>query len=142
VGRRVVGRDMLSKEVDPVALWRHVDAGGTLVAMQRGLQAGELEALRPHAKAVADFESWTDDLESLLGLLAAIDGYAGVSSTNVHLLAALGRHATIAVPHPPEWRWAGEGESRWFPGFRVVRQAPGQAWPEALDQALGPAPKG
>lgn len=141
VGQRVVGRDLLSKEVDPVALWRRVDAGGTLVAMQRGLREGELDAMRPHARAVADFASWTDDLESLLGLLAAIDGYAGVSNTNMHLLAMLGRHATVAVPYPPEWRWGGEGtaESPWFPGFRVARQGPDRDWSRALDEAIGPA---
>ena len=137
VGRRFVGRDMLSKEAEALALWRHVDAGGTLVAMQRGLREGELDLLRPHARAVADFAGWTEDLESLLGLLAAIDGYAGVSNTNMHLLAALGRHATVVVPHPPEWRWAGEDGSPWFPGFKVVRQGPGEPWPHALDRVLG-----
>jgi tetratricopeptide (TPR) repeat protein len=132
VARRSVGRDMLSKEVDPQLLWESLDAPGTLVAMQRGLREGELDLLRRFAPCVADFESWTQDLESLLGLLAALDGYAGVSSTNVHLLALLGRHATIAVPNPPEWRWAGDAGSRWFPGFTVVRQRPGASWDDAF----------
>ncbi len=132
VARRAVGRDMLSKEVDAEALWRRLDPGGTLVAMQRDPRPGELEGLRRFAANVADFSDWTQNLEALLGLLAAIDGYAGVSNTNVHLLAMLGRHATVAIPHPPEWRWFGEGESPWFPGFTVVRQGPGQPWPEVL----------
>jgi tetratricopeptide (TPR) repeat protein len=136
VARRAVGRDMLSKEVDAQLLWDSLDAPGTLVAMQRGVRAGELDALRRFAPCVADFESWTEDLESLLGLLAALDGYAGVSSTNVHLLALLGRRATIAVPHPPEWRWAGEGKapSPWFPGFRVIRQGAGEPWSATFER--------
>ncbi len=132
VARRAVGRDMLSKEVDAEALWKRVDPGGTLVAMQRDARPEELEGLRRFAAHMADFSDWTQDLEALLGLLGAIDGYAGVSNTNVHLLAMLGRRATVAIPHPPEWRWFGEGESPWFPGFTVVRQGPGQPWPEAL----------
>lgn len=128
VARRAVGRDMLSKEVDARPLWESLDAPGTLVALQRSARAGEIDELRRFAPCVADFSAWTEDLESLLGLLAALDRYAGVSSTNVHLLALLGRSATIAVPHPPEWRWAGEGDSRWFPGFQVVRQRAGERW--------------
>lgn len=136
VPRRGVARDMLSKNVEPELLWKSLDAPGTLVAMQRGPREGELEGLRRFAPCVADFSSWTDDLESLLGLLAALDGYAGVSNTNIHLLALLGRHATVAVPHPPEWRWGTAGGSRWFPGFRVVRQAAGEGWEAAF--ARGP----
>lgn len=132
VARRSVGRDMLSKEVDAQLLWERLDAPGTLVAMQRGAREGEIDELRRFAPCVADFAAWSEDLESLLALLAALDGYAGVSSTNVHLLALLGRHATICVPHPPEWRWAGMGDSRWFPGFRVIRQAAGEAWADTF----------
>lgn len=137
VARRGVARDMLSKNVDPQLLWEALDAPGTLVAMQRGPREGELEALRRFAPCVAEFSSWTDDLESLLGLLAALDGYAGVSNTNMHLLALLGRHATVAVPHPPEWRWGTEGSSAWFPGFRVIRQRAGEGWEAAFER--GPA---
>lgn len=139
VTRRSVGRDMLAKETDPELLWRHLGVPGTLVALQRDARPGELDAVKRFAPCVADFSEWTQDLEVLLGLLAALDGYAGVSNTNMHLLAMLGRHATVAVPHPPEWRWAGEGESRWLPGFRVARQRPGEGWDAAFTRAGAPA---
>ena len=132
VTRRSVGRDMLAKETDPELLWRHLGVPGTLVALQRDARPGELDAVKRFAPCVADFSEWTQDLEVLLGLLAALDGYAGVSNTNMHLLGMLGRHATVAVPNPPEWRWAGEGDSPWFPGFRVVRQRPGEGWDAAF----------
>ena len=135
VARRGVARDMLSKHVDPQLLWETLDAPGTLVSMQRGARKEELDALRRFAPCVADFVSWTEDLESLLGLLAALDGYAGVSNTNIHLLALLGRHATVAVPFPPEWRWGSEGASPWFPRFSVIRQRPGEGWEQAFERA-------
>jgi hypothetical protein len=42
----------------------------------------------------------------------------------------------VLVPFPPEWRWRAEGESRWFPGFRVLRQDVDGSWERAL-AALG-----
>jgi tetratricopeptide (TPR) repeat protein len=81
---------------------------------------------------VIDCAAVNDDLEDMLALLSLLDGYAGVSSTNIHLLAALGRRGRILVPHPPEWRWQAAGQSPWFGDFDIYRQAADGGWNEAL----------
>ena len=76
-----------------------------------------------------------DDLEQMLALLSLIDEYVGVSNTNMHLRAAVGKTARVLVPSPPEWRWMAEGrESPWFPGFSVYRQGYEGDWTQALAQ--------
>jgi Tfp pilus assembly protein PilF len=129
-------RIALTKAVDPAALgaalrgWR-----GTVVLLQRGARVGERESFEGGLGAGAhDLAPLTDDLAALLGLLAEIDEYVGVSNTNMHLLAGLGRRAQVLVPYPAEWRWLRrEGRSPWFPAFPVYRQAQSRDWSPALD---------
>jgi len=62
-----------------------------------------------------------------------LDDHVGVSNTNMHLLAGLGRSARVLVPYPAEWRWLRrEGRSPWFPAFPVYRQAQSRDWSHAL----------
>ena len=110
------------------------EADGTLIAVQRNAETGDIGRLAEHAgRTVHDLTALNDDLESMLALLALVDDYIGVSNTNMHLRAAAGRTARVLVPQPPEWRWMAAGdESPWFPGFRVYRQNPDGDWNEAL----------
>jgi hypothetical protein len=56
-----------------------------------------------------------------------------VSSTNVHMLAGLGKSARILVPSPPEWRYGRSGKgSPWLPEFQLYRESRANGWPEAL----------
>ena len=108
--------------------------GGTVVALQRGIEAGELEAAgHVLGRTAHDFSRAHEDLEDLLALVSLLDHHAGVSSTNMHLVAAAGTTADVLVPFPPEWRWRAEGDSPWFPGFRVHRQSREGDWSRALD---------
>jgi hypothetical protein len=82
---------------------------------------------------VHDLSALNEDLEAMLALLALVDEYVGVSNTNMHLRAGVGRTARVLVPQPPEWRWMAVGEaSPWFPGFRVYRQHVDGEWRDAL----------
>ena len=107
---------------------------GTLVSVQRNPRPGEIEALRARSgRPVFDAASFNDDLAKLAALLAAMDLYAGVSSTNVHIAAGVGLAAHILVPRPGEWRYAGTGKTTpWFPGYVLHREAPGGGWEGAL----------
>jgi Flp pilus assembly protein TadD len=107
---------------------------GTLVVLQREPEAGEVEKLRDACgDRVADFSALNADLEGMLALLAAIDEYIGVSNTNMHLCAALGRGARVLVTRAVEFRWMAEGPgSPWFPGFPVYRRAAGGDWSAAF----------
>lgn len=126
-----VGRSQraLDKQIDHAILARQLPQG-TLLSIQRMPRPGETESLaRAAGRPVADFSAWNEDLEDMLALLDCVDDYLAVSNTNVHLLAGLGRTATVFVPFPPEWRWMAAGDaSPWFPGFRIIRQRADERW--------------
>ena len=107
---------------------------GTIIAIQRHPRDLELDALSKDLKRdVHDLSAANEDLEDMLALLALIDEYVGVSNTNMHLMAGIGRTARVLVPHPPDWRWMlRDGESPWFPGFSTYRQRPNGDWTSAL----------
>lgn len=128
---------LLSKEVPLLQFGEalaHVNA--TLLALQRLPRDGELDRIAACAgRTVHDFTALNEDLEGMLALLAVIDDYVGVSNTNMHLRAGVGRIARVLVPCPAEWRWMVRGfESPWFPGFRIYRQEIDGDWSEALTQ--------
>ena len=128
-------RRLLSKEVPPALLGEAVRGWrGTLVSLQRAPTAGELQAVREASSAeVHDLSAVNENLREMLALLAQLDEYVAVSNTNIHLLAGLGGRARVLVPYPPEWRWMRrEGESLWFPGFPVYRQASDHDWSAPL----------
>lgn len=110
------------------------DISATVVVLQRNSEAGEVQAFaRVLGRPVHDFSALNEDLERMLALLSLLDEYVGVSNTNMHLRAGVGKTARVLVPAPPEWRWMAEGkESPWFPGFRVYRQAYDNNWDRAL----------
>jgi tetratricopeptide (TPR) repeat protein len=103
---------------------------GTVLALQRNPRSDELDDLRRRlGREVCDMSDANEDLEDMLALLTLIDEYVGVSNTNMHLMAGIGRAGRVMVPHPPEWRWMLEGEgSPWFPGFNVYRQPANRDW--------------
>lgn len=108
---------------------------GTLFALQRQPESGEIDGLSQSlGRPVHDFSWANDDLESMLALLALLDEYVGVSNTNMHLQAGLGKTARVLLPHPPEWRWMVTGISPWFSSFSVYRQAVDLGWDSAMDR--------
>ncbi len=106
----------------------------TVLVLQRNPQPGEIDQFAAAlGRPVHDLSALNDDLESMLALLALLDDYVGVSNTNMHLRAAVGKTARVLVPAPPEWRWMAEGkESPWFPGFSVYRQGYEGSWDTAF----------
>jgi len=106
---------------------------GTVFALQRQIAPGELDrAAGALGRPVTDLSSANDDLEDLLALATLLDRHAAVSSTTLHLAVAAGATADVLIPFPPEWRWRLEGDSPWFPGFRVHRQGLDGDWTAAL----------
>jgi len=136
MGAEQAGLRLVFKELAPGLLATAVRGWpGTLVSLQRGLRAGELEELSRAAGAkVHDLAAATDDLGEALGVLGELDEYVGVINTNMHLLAGMGRTARVLVPRPIDWRWMREGDSPWFPGFTIYRQPPSYDWAEPLSR--------
>jgi len=107
----------------------------SVVVIQRNPQRAELQAFRAAlGRDAHDFSDLNDDLELMTGLLSLVDDYVGVSNTNMHLRAAVGRSARVLVPCPAEWRWMAAGAaSPWFPGFSIYRQSLAGEWDDALE---------
>ena len=130
-GRRL----LLSKEIPLDKLVSALDGvHATFVSLQRTPGHGEIRALRAAlGQSIDDCSGLGDDLEATLALLSRLDDYVGVSNTNMHLLAGLGKPAKVIVPFPPEWRWMAEGdESPWFTGLSIYRCRPDGDWGQAL----------
>lgn len=129
------GRSSLTKAVPPKALgealrgWR-----GTTLILQRGARSGDAAQFAAGFGApFHDLSLLGDDLRALLAGLSLVDEYVGVSNTNMHLLAGLGRSARVLIPYPPEWRWLRrEARSPWFPDFPVYRQPVSRDWAAPL----------
>ena len=114
------------------------DIPATVLILQRHPLEGEVTAFsQALGRPVHDLSALNEDLEQVLALLALIDDYIGVSNTNMHLRAGVGKTARVLVPAPPEWRWMAEGkESPWFPGFSVYRQGYDGDWTKAFAELV------
>ncbi|HEX3099109.1 MAG TPA: tetratricopeptide repeat protein [Usitatibacter sp.] len=141
---RALSSEALSKNVPVEDLFGALrSAGGTVLAFQRGLADGELaRAASALGRPVHDLSQASEDVEDALAVVSLADRHVGVSSTNMHLAELAGRSADVLVPFPPEWRWRAEGESPWFPGFRVLRQDVDGSWARALAALAGEHPAG
>lgn len=107
---------------------------GSIIVLQRHPKPGEIEQLAQYAgREVYDFSDANENLEEMLALLSLLHEYIGVSNTNMHLMAGLGRMARVLIPYPAEWRWMeNEDQSPWLPGFQVYRQDRVGGWDEVL----------
>ncbi|WP_353571471.1 tetratricopeptide repeat protein [Candidatus Albibeggiatoa sp. nov. BB20] len=106
----------------------------TFLVLQRNPKQEELAQFSEIlGRPVHDFTALNDDLEHMLALLSCLDDYVGVSNTNMHLLAGIGKTARVLMPNPAEWRWIYKGaESPWFKGFAIYRQTSHLDWTPAI----------
>jgi tetratricopeptide (TPR) repeat protein len=140
LGRGAQGHHVLLKEIPEDLLARALaKRRASYISIQRNATAQSRERFAAELGATLhDLSAANDDLEDMLALLSLLDDYAGVSSTNVHLLAAVGGTGRIVVPHPAEWRWQLHGDrSPWFPRFSIHRQEPGGDWSRAFATLQG-----
>lgn len=125
----------LHKEIPPALLGKLLrDWPGTVVVLQRLPKADDMASfVKALGRSPLDWSRLNDDLADASAGLSLLDEYVGVSNTNMHLMAGIGRTARVLVPQPADWRWMATGEeSPWFPGFRIYRQTNDDAWNEAL----------
>jgi len=130
-------RHLLFKRVDLEELGQQLKGLDVhFVSVQRAPLAEDITLLESILEQpLHDFSDLNDDIEGMLALLNQLDDYVGVSNTNMHLIAGLGRTARVIVPRPYEWRWPDNGNSSvWFPGFTVYRQGDKDDWHTCLTQ--------
>jgi tetratricopeptide (TPR) repeat protein len=107
-----------------------------VIVLQRRPQSEELRRfIDALGREALDLSQANDDLRDAAAVLSVVDDYVGVSNTNMHLRAGLGKPARVLVLTPPEWRWGSEGPSSpWFPGFVLYRQRLGRDWSKAIGE--------
>lgn len=112
------------------------DLDAHFVILQRYATDEEIQTLKQALpQTLYDFTHFSDDLESMLALMALLDDYVGVSNTNLHLLIGLDKSARVLIPNPPDWRWMNKGQtSPWFEGFTVYRQTTSGDWCDVFQQ--------
>ena len=110
------------------------EISATIISVQRNPRLDELTEVELSAERdVFDFSSLNENLEEALALMAILDDYIGVSNTNMHLRAAVGKPAKVLVTHPGEFRWQVIGNiSPWFPNFKLYRQDADSDWEQAF----------
>lgn len=126
----------LYKEISPATLGDLAhDWPGTVIVMQRAPKPEDLALFSAAlGRPWLDWTALNDELLDVLAGLSLLDEYVGVSNTNMHLLAGIGKTARVLMPFPADWRWMYEGdESPWFPGFGIYRQTLHRDWQPALD---------
>ncbi len=124
---KAVDVDQFAEALSPVR--------ATWISLQRNVLADEMQVFQKKIGApVHDAASLTDDLEDLLALLSLLDENVGVSNTNMHLRASLGKGSLVMVQNPGgDWRWGVEGTgSMWFTESRVYRQDRDGDWAPAM----------
>lgn len=109
---------------------------GTFIALQRNPSENEIANLSSLSnKPITDFSDYNITLDKMTALLSILDHYIGVSNTNMHITAAVGKTARVLIPHPAEWRWMATGNfSPWFPGFAIYRQRKDKSWETVISQ--------
>jgi len=128
-------RAALYKRISPEAVGMALSGTpGTVVVVQRELREPDLTAFsRALGRPAPDLSSLAADPDDALALMALVDEYVGVSNTNMHLRAGVGRPGRVLVQLPAEWRWGAAGtQSPWFPGFTLYRETAATGWEGAL----------
>ena len=128
---------VLYKEIGLSEIARSLSyVNATFIALQRDPAPVELSQLTEIlGKPVHDFSALNNDLPKMLALLSLLDEYVGVSNTNMHMLAGIGKVARVLVPHPPEWRWQTNNKhSPWFPSFTIYRQDLDGSWDRGINE--------
>jgi tetratricopeptide (TPR) repeat protein len=127
----------LAKAIDATAFAEALSPiKATWISLQRNVMLHDIQAFEQQLGApVHDAAAMTDDLEDLLALLYVLDENIGVSNTNMHLRASLGKGSRVMVQSPGgDWRWGYEGnQSLWFTESKVYRQTIEGDWQPALE---------
>ena len=130
-------KHLLFKRVDLEELGQQLkDLDVHFVSVQRAPKEEDVTLLESILEQpLHDFSDLNDDIEGMLALLDRLDDYVGVSNTNMHLIAGLGKSARVLVPRPYDWRWPdNDNSSIWFPDFTVYRQGDKDDWHTCLTQ--------
>lgn len=79
-----------------------------------------------------------NDLDGFAARVAAMDAVLSTSNTTVHMAGALGTPVWCVLPPAGQsiWYWfLDRGDSPWYGSLRLIRQSPGESWPDTIKRA-------
>ncbi|HVC10153.1 MAG TPA: tetratricopeptide repeat protein [Burkholderiales bacterium] len=139
-GRKLLGVAWRSSSFDPA---RDADLGELLalatprtqlISLQKDPTAQERELLR--ARGALDAGSGFTDFFDTAAAIAALDAVLSVDTSVAHLAGALDLPTWLLLTEPAAVRWMSvRADSPWYPSMRLVRRAPGRAWPDVISAA-------
>jgi len=111
--------------------------GRRFVSLQRG--AGAVAAGRPgaaklfHADECPETVETSDSVGATAALIGGLDLVVTVDTMVAHLAGALGARVALLLQAEADWRWMTDrGETPWYPGMRLYRQARAGDWAAPL----------
>jgi hypothetical protein len=114
-------------------LWR---PGVRLVNLQYGDVSEEIEQVRARLGVEVHCYEGVDnreDMDGLASLLEACDEVVTVGNATAHLAGAIGKEASVLLPHVAGWRWMAEGPTTpWYSSLTLLRRQLGQDWLQVL----------
>ena len=109
----------------PLHSFRHLFGRADLafVSLQPGLRPTELELLRRNGIPIHfDATELFGDFEDVAALVGAVDVYAGVSSTQAHLAAAMGQRTFVLLNEDSHTIWELNRRRPVYPNAHVVQR--------------------
>lgn len=87
---------------------------------------------------VRDVAAELTDFSETAALLACVDHVVTIDSAVAHLAGALGRPATVLLPHAPDFRWLlGRDDTPWYPTLHLLRQRCAGDWADVISRLAG-----
>lgn len=106
--------------------------GIALVSLQFGVTHPMIGAL-----PITDLSGHIADFDDLAAAMMALDAVISVDTGPAHLAGALGVPTFTLVPWLHDWRWGIDGgQSCWYPGMRLIRQAGAHDWSGAVQELI------
>lgn len=102
--------------------------------LQRGAARNDLSEL-PLGQTHCD--SGSDAVETVAGVMRALDLVISVDSFPAHLAGALGVPTWTLLNSDPDWRWMlGREDSPWYPSMRLFRQERAGDWQPVIARVV------
>jgi ADP-heptose:LPS heptosyltransferase len=101
----------------------------SLVSLQHGAEAGQQIAGCGFLVHDLGDDFQDGDFLDTAAIISQLDLVIAPDTAVAHLAGALGRPVWVLNATPPDWRWAGTGDtSPWYRSARVFRQTTRRGW--------------
>jgi hypothetical protein len=115
------------------ALQACLPGGIDYVCLQKEIRPADAAALAASPVRVATYCESIGDFGDTAALCSHMDLIVSVDTSIAHLAAAMGKPVWLLLPFVPDFRWLlGRGDSPWYAGVTLLRQARPGEWGDVL----------